>query len=559
MQRERYVASVAFEPLLKPLREARILKHAEGLLVVDKPSGIPVHGGNEELGGDFVARLRAWLVARGEDDYLGVHQRLDEGTSGVLLFTTARERNVGVARASAEHEIGRRYVAAVTLRSPRFAERLARGPVRLEHRLEVAGDRTRVVEAGGVTAVATVSLVERAGERALCELEPQTGRTHQLRVQLAHEGAPVAGDTLYGGDHAPRLFLHARELRYEHEAFEAAEPPEFRTWVRGEPATLGDAPGLAALLEDAGILRAPLAAFTDTYRLANELGDGLPGVTVDRYGEFAVLQLSTPEAERRAEELARLLVELGARGVYLKLRVKGDVRKAGPERTPPLPIAGEAAKARMVVTEHGMRLGVSLAEGLSTGLFVDQRENRRRVRELAQGARVLNLFSYTSSFSVAAALGGATRVVSVDQSRRPLEVARDNFRENGLEPERHAFLQADALDWLVRAQKGSERYELIVLDPPSFASSAGGTPFSVAKRYGLVAERALALLAPGGRLLAVTNHRATSLGRLRRTLREAADRVGLTVSKLKDMPSQLDCPDGPEGPVPSKSVLLTRT
>ena len=111
----------------------------------------------------------------------------------------------------------------------------------------------------------------------------------------------------------------------------------------------------------------------------------------------------------------------------------------------------------------------------------------------------------------------------------------------------------------MRARKKDERYELIVLDPPSFASSAGGTPFSVAKRYGVVAERALALLAPGGRLLAVTNHRATSLGRLRRTLREAAGPAGISVAKLKDLPTQLDCPDGPEGPVPSKRVLLTRT
>jgi 23S rRNA (cytosine1962-C5)-methyltransferase len=550
---------VPFEPLLKPLRDARIVRQGAGLLVVDKPSGIPVHGGNEELGGDLVERLRGWLKAHTGDDYLGVHQRLDEGTSGVMLFTTARERNVAVAKASAEHELGRRYVAAVSLRSPRFAERLARGPVRLEHRLDVSGERTRVVTAGGVEAVASASLLERVGDRALLELEPTTGRTHQLRVQLAHEGAPVAGDALYGGDQAPRLCLHARELRFESETFAAPEPPEFRPWVRGEPLALGTASGLAALVEDAGIRRAPLAAFTDAYRLANELGDGLPGVTIDRYGDFAVLLLSTPEADRRCDELARMLVELGARGVYLKRRVKGDVRKAGPERTPPLPIAGEAAPERFLVTEHGMRLWVSLSEGLSTGLFVDQRENRRRVRELAQGARVLNLFSYTSSFSVAAALGGATRVVSVDQSRRPLEVARDNFRENGLDPARHAFLQADALDWLLRARKKDERYELIVLDPPSFASSAGGTPFSVAKRYGVVAERALALLAPGGRLLAVTNHRATSLGRLRRTLREAAGPAGISVAKLKDLPSQLDCPDGPDGAVPSKSVLVTRT
>jgi 23S rRNA (cytosine1962-C5)-methyltransferase len=527
-------------------------------LVVDKPAGIPVHGGDETFGGDLVARLGRWLRAHGESGYVGVHQRLDEGTSGVLIFTTARERNAEIARASAEHSLERRYLAAVTLRASRFAERLARGPVRLEHRFETAEGRSRVVPAGGVVAVSRATLVERHGGRALVALEPETGRTHQLRVQLAHEGAPVGGDLLYGGDSAPRLMLHAHELSFAGERFCAPEPHSLRAWVRGEVAGLGDEESLAAALADAGILRGPLAAFSDAYRLVNELGDGLPGVTVDRYGEYAVLQVSAPEAERRAEELAARLVELGARGVYLKRRVRGDVRRAGPECTPPLPIAGLAAPERFVVTEYGMRLTVALGDGLSTGLFIDQRDNRRRVRELAQNKSVLNLFCYTASFSVAAALGGARRVVSVDQARRPLATARDNFRENGLSPEAHAFVQADAFDWLARARRRSERFDLVVLDPPSFASSAGGAPFSVAKGYGSLAERALAVLAPGGHLLAVTNHRGTSLGRLRRTLREAAARAGISVAKLKDLASGLDCPDGPDGPVPSKSVLLTR-
>ena len=264
-----------------------------------------MHGGDESLAGDIVARLGRWLTARGGDSYVGVHQRLDEGTSGVLLFTTARERNVEVARASAERELGRRYVAAVSLRSQRFAERVASGPVALAHRLEIAGGRARVVAAGGVDARATVSLLERQGERALVALEPETGRTHQLRVELAHEGAPVAGDSLYGGDHAPRLMLHAVELSFGGERFHAPAPPGFRAWVHGQAPALGDETALAAALEDAALLRSPLCAVSDTYRLANDLGDALPGVTIDRYGDFAVLHVSSPEAERRARAATR--------------------------------------------------------------------------------------------------------------------------------------------------------------------------------------------------------------------------------------------------------------
>jgi 23S rRNA (cytosine1962-C5)-methyltransferase len=145
---------------------------------VDKPHGIPVHGGDESLKGDLVTRLGDLLAGRGQDRYVGVHQRLDEGTSGVMLFVTTRERNVEIARAVERHALGRHYVAIVTLLNARFAERLARGPVRLEHRLLVDDRRSRVVDKGGVLAVSEARLLERAGSRALVELRPETGRTH---------------------------------------------------------------------------------------------------------------------------------------------------------------------------------------------------------------------------------------------------------------------------------------------------------------------------------------------------------------------------------------------
>jgi 23S rRNA (cytosine1962-C5)-methyltransferase len=545
-----------FERLLVPFRAARVIHHAGGLLVVDKPSGIPVHGGNEELGGDLVTRLSGWLRARGGDGYVGVHQRLDLGTSGVILFTTEREKNPAVARAFAEHRFERSYVAAVTLRSAEFARRLEDGAATLEHRLQTERGTTRVVSHGGAEARAVATLVERVGERALVELRPETGKTHQLRVQLSHAGAPVGGDRQYGGEPAWRLLLHAIELGFEGERFRAPLPTDLSAWVRGEAPSLGSDEELAARLEDAAVLRAPLARIASAYRLANDLGDGLPGVTLDRYGDFAVLSVSSSEAEARAGRIAELLVEGGARGVYLTVRERGPARvEAATERRSP--IAGEAAPERFVVDERGQRVVVELGRGLQTGLFVDQRDNRKRVRELARGARVLNLFSYTSSFGVAAALGGAKRVVNVDESRGALDRARENFRENGIDPKEHGFERADALEWLSGALERKERFDIVVLDPPSFASDAEGKAWNVREHYGVAAERALCVLAPGGRLLAVTNHRKTSLGRLRKILRDAAARARVRVKQLKDLPSGLDCPDGPDGPVPSKSVLVT--
>ncbi|HEX6766058.1 MAG TPA: RNA pseudouridine synthase, partial [Polyangiaceae bacterium] len=177
---------MSFERWLVPFRDARVMRHENGLLVVDKPAGIPVHGGDEALGGDLVTRLSAWLRARGHDGYLGVHQRLDLGTSGVMAFTTARERNAALARVIEAHGFERSYVAAVTLRSAELARALERGPVTLADRLVTERGATRVVSRGGAEARAVVALRERTGKRALVELRPETGKTHQLRVQLAH-------------------------------------------------------------------------------------------------------------------------------------------------------------------------------------------------------------------------------------------------------------------------------------------------------------------------------------------------------------------------------------
>jgi 23S rRNA (cytosine1962-C5)-methyltransferase len=208
------------------------------------------------------------------------------------------------------------------------------------------------------------------------------------------------------------------------------------------------------------------------------------------------------------------------------------------------------------VSEGELKFSVRLGDGLQTGLFVDQRNNRARVRELAPGGRMLNLFSYTCSFSVAAALGGAA-TVSVDLSARALARGRENFALNGLDATRHAFDKDDALEWLARARRRGRRFDLVVLDPPSFGMRGRHKTFSVAHDYGRAARDAFRLLAPGGRLLAVTNHRKTSLGELRRIVRDAAASAGRELAQLKDLPSGVDCPDAPDGPAPSKSVLAT--
>lgn len=547
---------MAFEGLFPAFRAERILYAEGGLLLVDKPPGIVVHGGDEQQASDLVSRLKRWLRARGEDDYLGVHQRLDLGTSGVLAFTRDRALNATIAEQMEAHSTLRVYVALVAL----SGKSALRESGTLEQRLETQKGRTRVVQSGGQRALTHYRVIERVRERALLELRPETGRTHQLRVHLSHAGAPIVGDAIYGGPSAERLFLHARDLAFEMPKVRgfAPVPSRFVDALHARSPELGSAERVRGALADAGCLREPLLASNDAFRIVNDLGDGLPGVCVDRYGDFAVLSLSSDEAIERRQELADLLLEFGARGVYLKLRARADLRRAAhADLAPSEPIRGSSAPSPLVVREGGAQFGVTLGEGLSCGLFLDQRDNRARLAAFSGGRSVLNLFSYTCSFSVYAALASAQRVTSVDLSGAALARGRENFSLNGLDPEAHAFVQADALEWLERAAKRGERFGVVILDPPSFSTSGKGKTFRVEGGYQGALERVLAVLEADGRVLAVTNHRKTSLQAFRKIAHDAARAAGREITQLKDLPSPLDCPPGSDGPFPAKSVLIS--
>jgi 23S rRNA (cytosine1962-C5)-methyltransferase len=537
------------DSLFVRFRAERVIARRDGILVIDKPPGLVVHGGDERLGVDLVSRLSAWLRVDGHDGYLGVHSRLDVGTSGVLPLVTERARNAELAAEIEAGRASRTYVAAVSLgRRSRLRESGT-----LLHQLQSDKRRARVVEHGGDRALAHYRVLQEQGGRALLELRPETGRMHQLRVQLAAMDAPIAGDALYGGAPAWRLLLHCRQRCVLGERFEASVPVELARWV----ATGSSFRELARFREpllDAAALRTPLCVSGDVFRVVNDQGDGLPGVTLDRYGEFMVLSAATPEAEAEAPAMAECLLAHGVRGVYLKHRERRDLRLAqAGQLAPSVPVAGQAAPSPLQVHEGGLSILTELSDGLSTGLFVDQRDNRARIAELAAGKQVLNLFSYTCSFSVAAARGGAARVTSVDLSGRALERGRANFEANELDPGRHEFVQADAVRFVRGAVKHGRRFDVIVLDPPSFAT-VGKATFRFERDIGGLMADCLRLLGPDGVLLCVTNHRKTSLARFRRQLLDAAAEARLAV-KLKELSSGLDCPDALDGPHPSKSLL----
>ena len=261
---------------------------------------------------------------------------------------------------------------------------------------------------------------------------------------------------------------------------------------------------------------------TTACRIVNGAADAIDGLVIERFGDVLIVQLHEGRLQLDAAEARAICAHaarrLGARAVYRKLfsRDRSAVaRNVGDAHTNPVPWLGQPVAAELPVIENGMTFLVRPYDGNSVGLFLEHRETRQRVRGLANGLAVLNAFAYTCAFSVAAALGGSLSTVSVDLSRKHLERGKRNFVANGLALDRYQFICSDIFDYFSRAGRQRRRFDLIILDPPTFARARRPKrTFSITENLeGLVAG-AVALLNPDGYLLLATNHRGTSHRRL---------------------------------------------
>jgi 23S rRNA (cytosine1962-C5)-methyltransferase len=545
----------------------------EDVVVVNKPPRVPsqaVEPGDDD---DLPSRVKRLLaVRRGvaeSEVYLGTHQRLDRDTSGLVLYTLRPEANAPIAKQFEERSIEKTYLVAVTGNAPASPRELVHvlAPAR-DGRMQVSDAR----DARGKEARTHVRTLRRddSRSRALLEATIRTGRTHQIRVQLAHEQLPVAGDTEYGGAPALRVLLHAHRLVFRHpvtsERVEvtAPAPMELEDWlVHGQraayrdPALLQRALALAVEARYA-LRRAHAAGTTTTFRLVHEEADGFPGLAVEVFGDWLVLRVLDDVARADEDSVLDALHALGYRGIYVKRHPKqaNELVDPGSEQIAPhTPARGSAAPEVLEVYEHGLPFEVRLHDGLRTGLFLDQRGNRQRVRELAAGKRVLNLFSYTGSFSIAALAGGAQVAVSVDTSRVALEWADRNAARIGAS-DRHRSLARDAFEALAMLEKRGERFELVIVDPPSYSTSKRGR-FRVTKDYEALCAAALGVLSDGGSLLACLNHHGVSQAMLRRFVQGAAQARRLSLESLRDLPTPRDFPSAPGVSPPAKHVLAS--
>jgi 23S rRNA (cytosine1962-C5)-methyltransferase len=237
---------------------------------------------------------------------------------------------------------------------------------------------------------------------------------------------------------------------------------------------------------------------TDSHRLIHAESDGIPGLVVDRYGDVLVMQSLTVGCEFWKETLADLLVEeTGIQNIYE--RSDADVREL--EGLQPIigPLRGTPA-TQVIIHEHGLKFNVNFAEGHKTGFYLDQRANRLRVRELAQGRDVLDCFCYTGGFTINAWAGGAKSVTSVDASGDALSLARENLSLNGMQPEVQEWVEGDVFQVLRKLRDAARSFDLIILDPPKFAPTAAQAE-KASRGYKDINRLAFKLLRPGGILV----------------------------------------------------------
>ena len=486
---------------------------AADFVFTDKPAGVTTHSSlnSNEKNSAFSSREDGWV------EYLNagffVVHRLDRDTSGALCFAKTKIAAQFLAEKFAARDVAKTYLF-ITDKPTRETKFIS------ESFIERRGNRI-MSDAASATPNSKTSfhLLKRSADFSLWEAKPESGRPHQIRLHAAEAGLAILGDSLYGGGKFPALCLHSKSISFAIDAgllsSQAPEPRWFSDLTLLKDIKL--CRWLAAidrrerLLRTTGLLKAESSTEvggddqTMTFRLIHNEGEPL---RVEKLGEVVILNWYAEQlpSGNDAASLERLIAEMGWKRWLVQLRAN---RGQNPNQALVKTSESEPPK-RWVATELGLKYEMRLDSGLSQGLFLDQRRNRKWVLQNSSNLKVLNLFSYTGGFSVCAAKGGAKQTVSVDLSKVFLDWSKRNFELNAVDISAHEFRAIDSRTYLQWAAKKNLSFELIVCDPPSFGRSNDGV-FRIEKDFKNLLESLWKVASPGGRILFSSNYEQWSL------------------------------------------------
>ncbi len=518
----------------------------EHLLVVAKPAGWNTHAPAPFAG----EGIYDWLKNR-EPRWasLAIIHRLDKETSGVMVFGKTPLANKSLTEQFTQRRVHKKYLLLTDREVPKKEFTVKTNLLRV-------GEKYASHASGEIAETKFTPIVDAKfgnGKLKMVTAEPLTGRTHQIRVHASENGFPILGDELYGGTNSSRVFLHASEIEFTH--------PATNKLVKFFAPVDFDKESRFALRS--AVIEPEL---TNAFRLIHGASDGWPGWFVEKLGDFLLSQSELPLTPKQNEELARLAKIQSSRGAYHKI-LSRHVRQSKVADASPQLVFGEAAPERFEILENGVRYEMSFAEGYSVGLFLDQRDNRRRFLASHIAAdfafpeirnpksEILNCFAYTCGFSVCAAKVGA-RATSLDLSKKYLEWGKRNFVLNGINPTQHDFIYGDTFDWLRRLAKKDRAFDAIVLDPPTFSQSKEHGTFRANKDYGKLVTAALPVLKPNGVLLASTNAADWPPEKFLAEIEKAVLQARRKILKQHYVPQPPDFPISREEPAYLKTVWL---
>ncbi len=510
----------------------------EHFLFVNKPAGLSVHSPRKGIAWGVIDVLEQ-RAGGGSSAPLRACYRLEKYTSGVLALakSAAAAERLGAVLAAGEAE--RRFVAVV------------RGkPVKPGVRRDLPGTKKpEKSPSSSKEPTLGTETINSYPNNSLIRVTPHGRGKLRIRAVLSGMNIPVLGDVEFAArankTQSGRFYLHLESITLKHPFtgepvhVYVPAPTSFDAVARGEPV-------LDAHLEVAIASRVPclIDADTDAFRLFNAKVDGVSGLLADKYGDVIVLHTIQGKFNGNIDTVraaAKWFSErLDVSAVYLK-NIPHDRSRPDPESeaslTDPQPIWGKPSEPEIPIRENGISYRIRPYDGYLTGLFLDHRENRGRIRDMARDKRVLNLFSHTCGFSVAAAIGGAASTASVDISKKSLEWGKLNFAANGINMDDHRFYCTDVFDFFKRAEKQGHRFDLIVADPPTFArTKKPPRVFQITKDMVRLVKEASTLLEAGGVLLVSMNNRELSIGWLREQVAAAVGAKRFRVLETPELP-----------------------
>jgi len=478
------------------------------LLPTYKPSGINTHRTSEQRSEwGFVEWLEEKLQKR-----LYLFQRLDAGTSGLLLMAETEEAAALWSQRMKLKKISKKYLFITKInkknlyslhQSFRFSSFISKKgntwtsapsveSQKIMEKYHIRGDDEELVNIDS-NSETIFSLLQTHGSHQLWSAEPITGKTHQIRLHAQSLGIPILGDTLYGGEPFYRLCLHALEIEYK-EGVQSwrVEPPPFFFKL-----DLLSNPNLCALLGAADLRHQLIERHymkSDSYRLIH---NECPSLRVDCFGEqLWIYDYDPAKSESLIQDFFRFYPQTPT---WIR-----EMKNRGQQPQPSLLRPLFNPSARWIIKENNLHYELRSDQGLSPGLFLDQKENRSWVQLNSKNKKILNVFSYTCGFSLNAAKGEAREVVSVDVSSAFLDWGKQNFQLNHLDPKSFEFWAADSIEFVKRTLKIKRKFDLIICDPPSFGRSKKGV-FNIEKDFSSMVGLLFELLEPSGKILLSTN------------------------------------------------------